>query len=132
MYYTILHHNKAIEQDVGYKVLNANEVKPNEISVVLEIQHESEGSYWNGWEKSSDLKEFTSIVEKVYERTPFYFLYPACADAHYYRNHDYCPATILFGPGSASTAHAIDEFIEIEDFINAIKVYTLFAYKFLK
>ncbi len=123
---------QVIEQEIGYKVLKKDEVKPNEISVVIEIMHESEGSYWHGWKHSSDLKEFTSIVEKVYKRTPFYFLYPAGADAGYYRNHDYCPATILFGPGSASTAHAIDEFIEVEDFINAIKVYALFAYKFLK
>ncbi|MFW9825081.1 MAG: M20/M25/M40 family metallo-hydrolase, partial [Candidatus Thorarchaeota archaeon] len=62
----------------------------------------------------------------------FYLLYPPSADAHYLRNTGYCPQTVLFGPGSAGTAHATNEYIEVQDFVNAIKVYTLFAYNFLK
>ncbi|GAI10517.1 unnamed protein product, partial [marine sediment metagenome] len=77
-------------------------------------------------------KDFSNIVEKIYEKKPIYFLFPATSDAQYYRNSNYCEKTILFGPGNAATAHAINEYVKIEDFINAIKVYTLWAYNFLK
>ena len=56
---------------------------------------------------------------------------PGSADAKYLRNEGYCPQTILFGPGKARNAHTIDENIEILDFVRAIKVYTIFAYRFL-
>jgi acetylornithine deacetylase/succinyl-diaminopimelate desuccinylase-like protein len=59
-------------------------------------------------------------------------IYPASADAHYIRNSGFCNKTVLLGPGNGSTAHSINENIEINDFINAIKVYSLFAYRFLK
>jgi succinyl-diaminopimelate desuccinylase len=123
---------KYIETNLGYTVKEQNSGKLNEIFVSLEILTASEGSYWKEWESSNDLKTFYNIIEKIYGRKPFYFLLPASADAHYLRNDGFCPQTILFGPGSAGTAHAVNEYIEIQDFINAIKVYTLFAYQFLK
>ncbi len=121
-----------IEKDLHYKVVELEEVKPNEPSFTLESAGESEGSYWRDWENSPILKDFMKITEEIYMKTPFILLYPAAADAHYLRNDGYCPSTILFGPGSAGTAHAIDEYIEIKDFIDSIKVYALFAFKFLK
>jgi succinyl-diaminopimelate desuccinylase len=123
---------KLIEVDLKYQVKDKTKSMSKEISVNIEIIHASEGSYWNEWEKSSELKEFYNVVEKVYQKKPFYLLLPASADAHYLRNEGICPQTILFGPGSAGTAHAINEYIEIRDFINAIKVYALFAYNFIK
>jgi len=122
---------KLIENDLGYIVKNQQPGTSKEICVVLEIFNASEGSYWKQWEESQDLKELYNIIETIYEKKPFYFLLPASADAHYLRNDGYCPQTILFGPGSMGTAHAIDEYIEIQDFISAIKVYALFAYNFL-
>jgi len=122
---------KLIEEDLGYIVKNQIAGASKDVCVVLEIFNASEGSYWKQWEKSQDLKEFYNIVEAVYEKKPFYFLLPASADAHYLRNDGYCPQTILFGPGSMGTAHAIDEYIEIQDFINSIKVFTLYAHNFL-
>lgn len=122
---------KLIEEDLGYIFKNQTLGALKDVYVVLEIFNASEGSYWKQWEKSQDLKEFYNIVETIYEKKPFYSLYPASADAHYLRNDGYCPQTILFGPGSAGTAHAIDEYIEIQDFINSIKVFALFAYNFL-
>ncbi|TKJ22624.1 MAG: hypothetical protein CEE42_12740 [Promethearchaeota archaeon Loki_b31] len=122
---------KLIENDLGYIVKNQQPGTSKEICVVLEIFNASEGSYWKQWEESQDLKELYNIIETIYEKKPFYFLLPASADAHYMRNDGYCPQTILFGPGSMGTAHAIDEYIEIQDFISAIKVYALFAYNFL-
>jgi len=123
---------KMIEDNLGYTVKEQNIGKLNEIFVSLEILTASEGSFWEDWESSNDLKTLHQVVENIYGRKPFYFLLPASADAHYLRNDNYCPQTVLFGPGSAGTAHAVNEYIEIQDFINAIKVYTLFAYNFLK
>ncbi|MFX1288557.1 MAG: M20 family metallopeptidase [Promethearchaeota archaeon] len=122
---------KLIEEDVGYTVKDQSSETSNQIFVELQIITDSEGSYWSEWEESSDLKEFYALVETIYEKKPFYFLLPASADAHFLRNEGYCPQTILFGPGRGRTAHATDEFIDILDFIRAIKVYTIFAYRFL-
>jgi len=122
---------KELIKDLGYHFKEAEDDK-SDVYFKFEIIHKSEGSYWENWKESETLKLFYDVVKDVYERNSFYTLYPPCADAHYLRNNGFCPKTILFGPGNASTAHAIDENIEIEDFINAIKTYALFAYKFLK
>ena len=122
---------KLIEEDVGYMVKDQLTATSKEVFVELEIIIDSEGSYWSDWEESFDLKEFYALVETIYEKKPFYFLLPASADAHYLRNDGFCPQTILFGPGRGRTAHAADEYIEILDFIRAIKVYAIFAYRFL-
>ncbi|MHA1104102.1 MAG: M20 family metallopeptidase [Promethearchaeota archaeon] len=123
---------KLIEQELGYEVKDNLSGIPGDVYVYIGISDASEGSYWKDWESSQALEEFYETVEKIYKKKPFYLLYPASADGHYYRNDGYCPQTILFGPGSAGTAHAVNEFIEIEDFLKAIKVYTLFAYNYLK
>jgi succinyl-diaminopimelate desuccinylase len=122
---------KLIEEDVGYAVKDKANTISNEIFVEMEIMSDSEGSYWSDWEESTTLKEFYFLVEDIYEKKPFYFLLPASADAHFLRNDGFCPQTILFGPGRGRTAHAADEYIEILDFVRAIKVYTIFAYRFL-
>ncbi|MFX0076983.1 MAG: M20 family metallopeptidase [Candidatus Hermodarchaeota archaeon] len=122
---------KLIEVDVGYSVKDKKDTKSNEVFVELKVIADSEGSYWSDWENSATLKEFYALVESIYEKKPFYFLLPASADAHFIRNEGFCPQTILFGPGRGRTAHAADEFIEILDYIRAIKVYAIFAYRFL-
>ena len=116
---------------LGYQVKNEPAGAPEEVFVYLEIISESEASYWKNWRDSQTLKEFTEIVHKIYKKKPLYFLLPASADASFYRNSEFCQPTIIYGPGNASTAHAIDESIDIQDFINSIKVYTIFAYNFL-
>ncbi|UCD01643.1 MAG: M20 family metallopeptidase [Promethearchaeota archaeon] len=123
---------KLIEEDLGYNVKSELVGDTEEIFVYIENFKYLEGSYWKDWEKSTILKTFCGIVENVYNRKPFYFLHPAWSDAATIRNEEYCPETIIFGPGSGATAHLANEYIEIQDFINAIKVYTLFAYEFLK
>jgi len=122
---------KLVEEDLGYIVKNQILGASKDVCVVLEIINASEGSYWKQWEDSVDLQEFYDLVESVYEKKPFYFLLPASADAHYLRNDGFCPQTIIFGPGKGRTAHAVNEYIEILDFIRAIKVYAIFAYRFL-
>ncbi len=122
---------KKIITDLGYKIKDEPTGAPEEVFVYLEVINLSEASYWEEWENSEDLKDFHGLIKDIYGKTPFYFLFPAGSDAAFYRNSGYCPATVLFGPGSAATAHAVNEYVEIEDYIKAIKVYTLFAYKFL-
>ena len=123
---------KKLIKDIGYEVKDDPTGLQDELFFYLEVEGASEPSYWSDWENSKDLKNFYDIVEKCYNKKPFYFLLPASADANYLRNTNYCRNSIIFGPGVATTAHAVDEYVEIEDFINCIKVYTLFAYNFLK
>ncbi|MFX1479844.1 MAG: M20 family metallopeptidase [Promethearchaeota archaeon] len=123
---------KKLINELGYNVKDENEGTSEEVFVYIEILMKGEASYWKDWRKSSALKDFYNIVEKVYEKKPIYFFLPASADAVHYRNTGFCESTIIFGPGMAATAHAINEYMELQDFINAIKVYSLFAYEFLK
>ncbi|MHA1343663.1 MAG: M20 family metallopeptidase [Promethearchaeota archaeon] len=123
---------KRIINELGYKVIDTLDNQPEDIFVYIDIHHQSEASIWKNWSQSKELIQLYKLIENVYQKRPFYFLFPACADAHFLRNSDYCPQTVLFGPGSAGTAHATDEYIEIQDYLNSIKVYALFAYKFLK
>ncbi|MFW9827125.1 MAG: M20 family metallopeptidase [Candidatus Thorarchaeota archaeon] len=123
---------KLIEEDLGYTVKKEPTGHPEEVFVFFENIQYSKPSYWRDWNNSQTLKSFYNVVEKVHNKKPFYFLYPASADASHLRNEGYCSETIMFGPGSGASAHSTDEFIEIQDFIDAIKIYTLFAYNFLK
>jgi len=123
---------KEMINSLGYDVRNEPTGSPEDVFVYLEVLKEGEGSYWNGWRDSKDLKIFNNIVQEIYKKEPILFILPASSDAEHYRNTDYCRSTILFGPGNPGTAHAIDEYIEIQDFIDSIKVYTLFAAEFLK
>jgi succinyl-diaminopimelate desuccinylase len=121
-----------IRSEVGFDVREEPTGSPEDIFVNLEIIHASEGSYWEDWENSKELRLFFKLTSEIYKKKPFYFIYPPSSDAHYLRNAGYCPQTIHFGPGRAGTAHSTNEYVEIQDFINAVKVYTLFAYNFLK
>jgi acetylornithine deacetylase/succinyl-diaminopimelate desuccinylase-like protein len=98
----------------------------------LEVVQYSQPSYWKDWKTSTTLKRFNQIVEEVHNKKPFYLLFHASADASHLRNEGYCPETIMFGPGNGASAHSTDEYIEIQDFLDAIKIYALFAYEFLK
>jgi succinyl-diaminopimelate desuccinylase len=119
-------------QNLGYQIKDESEGLPSEVFVSLEVLKQGEGSYWKDWRESKELRDFHNIVERIYNQKPFYFIVPGSGDTKYYRNSDFCQSTIWFGPGNANLAHTTDENIEIQDYINAIKVFTLFAYKFLK
>jgi succinyl-diaminopimelate desuccinylase len=127
----VLNALKQLINKLGYEVKNEATGEPEEVFAYLEVIQESEASYWEDWRESVALKDFHDILERIYKEKSLYFLLPASADASFYRNTDYCPSTIIFGPGNAATAHAIDESMEIQDYIKAIKVYTIFAYHFL-
>jgi len=128
----VLEGMKKLINKLGYEVKDKPTGSPEEIFVYLEVLKKGEASYWKEWRDSKDLKIFHDVVEEIYEKKPIYFILPASADAEHYRNTDYCKSTIIFGPGNPGTAHAINEYIEIQDFIDAIKVYTLFAMRLLE
>ena len=123
---------KKLIEKIGYEVRYTPHGNPEDIFVYLEVLNDAEASYWKNWEKSKKLMYLYSLIERIYKKRPFYSLYPAAADAHYYRASDYCNKTLLFGAGNAAKAHTIDEYIELEDYINVIKVYTLFSFDYLK
>lgn len=123
---------KMIKNELGYEIKNEPIGNPEEVFVYIEVYRYGESSYWEGWENSQNLKSFVDIIKKIYGQEPVHILSPGGTDASYYRNTNYCPQTIAFGPGDATIAHTTNESIRIQDFINAIKVYTLFAYNFLK
>jgi succinyl-diaminopimelate desuccinylase len=128
----ILNGLEKLIKDLGYQIKNKPNGLPEEIFVYIKVVQKGEASYWKDWRQSAVLKDFYNIVERIYKKKPFYFLLPASSDAKYYRNTKFCPSTIIFGPGNSRLAHTTNEYIQIQDFINAVKVYTLFAYNFLK
>ncbi|MFX1354423.1 MAG: M20 family metallopeptidase, partial [Promethearchaeota archaeon] len=128
----ILNGLKNLIKDLGYELKDEPIGLPEETFVYLDVLQKGEASYWKEWRKSKILKDFYNIVEKIYEKKSYYFILPASSDARYYRNSKFCPSTIIFGPGNTRLTHSTNEYIEIQDFINAIKVFTLFAYNFLK
>ena len=106
------------------------------------IELENIGSFgaslWEDWESSKDITTLSEIMTSIYKKKPFIGLFTAGTDAEYYREKDvekgfpkYCEKVVLLGAGDYTLAHSPDEFVELEDFINIIKVYTLFAYRFL-
>ncbi|MHA2008417.1 MAG: M20 family metallopeptidase [Promethearchaeota archaeon] len=118
--------------ELGYEIKDDPVGRPEEIFVYIEVYTHSESSYWEDWEKSKDLEKFVDVVDKIYGQKPFYVISPGGDDAYFYRNSKYCPQTIVFGPGNATSNHATNESIKVQDFIEMIKVYTLFAYDYLK
>lgn len=128
----VLNGLKKLINELGYQIKDEPKGDPEEIYTYLEVQFQGEPSYWNGWKKSQVLKDFYDIIEEIYKKKPFYFFFPASGDAKYYRNTNFCQSTIMFGPGNVRAAHSTNEYVELQDFINAIKVYTLFAYNYLE
>ncbi len=122
---------KNVITKLGYEIRDSPQGKPEDVFVYLEVVKESEASFWESWRDSAMLKHLSSIIERIYKVKPIHMIFPASSDAHYLRNLNYCSNTILFGPGNGMKAHTTNEYIDIKDFINSIKVYTIFAYNFL-
>jgi acetylornithine deacetylase/succinyl-diaminopimelate desuccinylase-like protein len=127
----ILEGLKKLVQSIGFDVLDGIEGHEDKVYVSLEVEEEGSASVWKDFENSEEVHNFKNIVENVYGKRSFFSIAPGSTDANFYRNNGYCEKTIHFGPGKASLMHALDEYVEINDFINSIKVYTLFAYKYL-
>jgi succinyl-diaminopimelate desuccinylase len=123
---------KELVSSLGYKIRSRPDERIEGISVDFEIFQKAEPSYFEGWQSSAETQMFQSTAGEIYGKKPFFFMFPACTDAYYIRNYGLCPNTIVFGPGSSTTSHAANEFIDLEDYINAIKTYAIFAYRLLK
>ena len=123
---------KKLIESLGYQVADQTlEKNPDDGFVHIEIYNEGAASLWREFRKSRLTTEFKEIADYIYGKRSFYFMAPGSTDAHYYRNDGFCEKTIHFGPGSAGSMHAINESLELQDFINSLKVYALFAYHYL-
>ena len=122
---------KKLAKDLNFDISKNNaEILEGEIefNVILKTG----ASYWKDWKNSNSLNLLYDTIKATFGENPLYFLFPASSDARLLRNSGKCEQTILFGPGNATTAHSTDENIEVEEFVKAIKAYTIFAYKFLR
>ncbi|MCD6409887.1 MAG: M20 family metallopeptidase [Candidatus Verstraetearchaeota archaeon] len=72
------------------------------------------------------VERLTSLVERIYGEAPLKVLMPGASDARFLRNQLGVP-TVQFGPGDAEAAHAIDEYVEVDDLLKATQVYLALA-----
>lgn len=117
-------------KDLGYDIKDPKDAKDNDIYVSIKINSECEASILDNFDYEIIDLVYNTYVD-VYKTKPFKFLMPATTDARFFRNTGFCKQVIVFGPGNATSAHAVNEDIEIKDLINATKVYSLVAAKFL-
>ena len=121
----------------GFKViLNLKEGGNNDSNLEGFVELKLDGSsfnasFWEDWEGSKEVEGLSVLVKRFYHNKSFIGVYPAGTDAEYYRELNYCKQVVLLGAGDYKQPHTEHEFVDIEDFINIIKVYTLFAYHFL-
>ncbi|MBD3227187.1 MAG: ArgE/DapE family deacylase [Candidatus Lokiarchaeota archaeon] len=117
-------------QDLGYEVKDSKDASDDEIYVSIKLKDQSEPSLIDNLNY-----EIIDILKKsyndIYGKKSYLMLMPATTDARFFRNIGFCPQTIVFGPGAATLAHAVNEYIEIKDLINATKTYAITAARFL-
>jgi acetylornithine deacetylase len=65
---------------------------------------------------------FSAAWQDVFHSPPRIAGSPAGCDSRIWKNIAGCP-TLQYGPGSLSQCHAVDEHIELRDYLNAILVY---------
>lgn len=128
---TIIKALKKLAEDLNFHI-SKNNVEIMEGEIEFNVILKTGASYWQEWRKSDALHLLYNTIKTTFKEKPLYFLFPASSDARLLRNSGKCEQTILFGPGNATTAHSTDEHIEVEEYVKAIKTYTLFAYKFLQ
>jgi len=81
---------------------------------------------WPGWETGSDApisRAVHNAYEKSFNKQPNYYGFWSASDATFL-NQAGIP-TICFGPGSVQHAHAANEQVDIEELVNAAKVYAM-------
>lgn len=83
---------------------------------------------------TSENKRIMTLIKNALEDFNLEFKltnYPATCDMRYLRNHAKIP-TAIFGPGKLELAHIEDEYVEIEQVVNAAKIYSHVAINMLK
>ena len=81
---------------------------------------------WPGWEIGTDApisQAVHSAYEKILNKQPNYYGFWSASDATFL-NQAGIP-TVCFGPGSVQHAHAANEQVDIEELVNAAKVYAM-------
>jgi len=130
---SVLNSLKNLINDIGYPVyFDYDDLKIKEkIYTIIKTRALSEPSIVSNY-NSEIINILKDINHYVYKKKAILFMMPASTDAFYFRNTNFCPDTIIYGPGGTNNAHSINEYIEIDDLINATKVYALTAVKYLK
>ena len=88
--------------------------------------------YFNYWNVDKELPVAQSVIrchETVTGRQPEDILFRAYAEVEMIANQG-IPG-VIYGPGSILQAHRPDEYVLIEEFITALKTYTLIGYDFI-
>ena len=82
-----------------------------------------EGQYESGYTNPDH--PFIQLLVDCYDQTtsqkPIIEGVPYAADMALFTNYCKIPA-VLFGPGNVRRAHSIDEYVEIDDIMNCIKI----------
>ncbi|NLC63976.1 MAG: M20 family metallopeptidase [Thermoanaerobacterales bacterium] len=77
------------------------------------------------------VKDMADVVKGVLGKKPVIKSFPAGCEASFFINYLKIP-TIIFGPGSLNQAHKADEWVAINDLIEAAKIYSLISYRYLR
>lgn len=101
-------------------------------------KYEAEGTlncnqYFNPWTAKKDHPVVQTAMrchETVTGRPPENILFRAYAEVEMIENAGI--PSMLYGPGSILQAHRPDEFVLVEEFLTAVKTYTLIAYDFVR
>ena len=80
--------------------------------------------------KENVVQILTYAFRKVLGKEPYIMGFSGCSDGSFLSNIAKIP-TLLFGPGHINQAHAVDEYVEVEQVVSAAKVYALVAAKAL-
>jgi len=80
--------------------------------------------------KENVVQILTYAFRKALGKEPYIMGFSGCSDGSFLSNIAKIP-TLLFGPGHINQAHAVDEYVEVEQVVSAAKVYALVAAKAL-
>jgi len=70
----------------------------------------------------------SDAFKEVLNNSPTVSAFPTGCDMRLYTNHGDTPS-VIFGPGSGRKAHFVDEFVSVDEYIDAIKVLALLVSK---
>jgi len=101
------------DSQLKYEVKLIGEAEPSEISPQEEIVKLLERNY-----------------KFVFHRRPIIYGLKGTTDARFFINQAKIPAAV-FGPGSISEAHKVNEFVHIKELVSAAKIYSLTIFDFL-
>jgi len=97
--------------------------------VEVEILNGSEGSFVENFREDRLAITLLETARQLAGPTAF-FMFPAATDARLLRDAG-IPSTLVYGPGDATLAHTVNEYVSIDDLVAAAKVYAVTAVRFL-